>query len=69
MASPFSKDTIADYAKVLKFPKDAAFVIPGNADKKMVWVPDDSDFGFCKAELVKEEGDKRHVKLETGVFA
>ena len=65
-ATPFSKDTIADYNKVLKFPKDAAFQIPGTGDKKMVWVPFDSDFGFAKAEVIKENGDKRDVKLETG---
>ena len=66
MATPFSKDTIADYSKVLLFPKDAAFQVPGASDKKMVWVPYDSDFGYAKGELLKEEGDKRHVKLETG---
>lgn len=69
MASPFSKDTVADYNKVLKFPKDAAFTVPGNADKKMVWVPDESDFGYCKAELIKEDGSKRLVKCENGAVS
>jgi len=66
MASPYPKDFVADYNKVLKYPKDAAFVIPGAADKKLVWVPFNSEFGFTKAELLEDKGNQKAVKLDSG---
>ena len=61
----FSKDTISDYDKVLKYPKDAAFSLPGS-DKTQVWVRDDSNFGFAAAEVVSTSGDNTKVKLDSG---
>lgn len=61
----FSKDTISDYDKVLKYPKDAAFILPGS-DKTQVWVRDDSVFGFTAADVVSTSGDITKVKLESG---
>ena len=66
MASNFPKDLIADYDKVLKYPKDAAFQVPGIANKKMVWVPFESDFGYAMAEVLEEQGNKKKVKLDSG---
>lgn len=60
----FSKDTISDYDKVLKYPKDAAFAFPGS-DKTQVWVRDGSNFGFTAAEVVSS-GETTKVKLESG---
>jgi hypothetical protein len=58
--------SIAELEKVLRYPKDAAFVVPGGANKKMVWVPFDSDFGYVIAEVVEDQGNKKKVKLESG---
>jgi len=63
-ATPFSKDHVADYNKVLKYPKDQQPVIVG--DKKFVWVPFDSDFGFAKAEVISDKGAQKFVKLDSG---
>lgn len=61
----FSKDTISDYDKVLKYPKDAGFAfVP--SDKTQVWVRDDSDFGFTAADVISTSGETTKVKLESG---
>src|SRR3990167_4404809 len=65
MASPYPKDFQSDYNKVLKYPKDASITLPAG-DKKFVWVPYDSELGYIKAEVLKEDANKRTVKLDSG---
>eukprot|EP01095_Lingulamoeba_sp_RSL-Kostka_P012929 TRINITY_DN5221_c0_g1_i3.p1 TRINITY_DN5221_c0_g1~~TRINITY_DN5221_c0_g1_i3.p1 ORF type:complete len:2164 (+),score=981.26 TRINITY_DN5221_c0_g1_i3:29-6520(+) len=54
------------YKKILKYPKDAAFNVPGYGDKTMVWVPDKSDFGYTPAEVLQQLDGKKLVKLNNG---
>ena len=56
----------SEYEKILKYPKDAAFQVPGIANKKMVWVAFESDFGYAPAEVIEDQGNKKKVKLDNG---
>jgi hypothetical protein len=63
-SAPKEEDT---YTKYLRYPKNAAFQVPGrDANKEMVWVPEDSDFGYAPAEVLSKDGKTFKVKLDSG---